>query len=333
MSEGFMIRRASCVVLVLLLMPSAATADPPLDAISRWHADGDAADSVGDNEGTAEGDAGFADGIEGEAFELDGTDAWVTVPSDASLRPGDGAFSASVWFRRSGELTYTDQSTPVVSMADGDFDDGWGLFSGGSLSATPSCLVDDVTHTNTQAVASVAVPIDTWAQIACVYDAAGDSLALFVNGALEASNVALEGTIAPSADLYIGRYRRFAVGGRDEFFRGRVDDAQYFARALADEEIASVFLEHVAVVFGDVDCSGTLNATDSLKVLRHAVGSAVSQTQPCPRMGSEFARVPWGDIDCEGSVIASDALKVLRVAVELDISQEEPCIEPGAPPV
>lgn len=328
-----MLRCVSFCVLVLLLVPSAVAADPPLDAVSRWQANGDAADSAGDNDGTLENDTGFADGIEGQAFELDGTDQWVTVPSDPTLRPGDGAFSASAWFRRSGELTYLDQSTPVLAMADGDFDDGWGLFSGGGVSATPSCLIDDVTHTGTPAVSSFPVPIDTWAQIACVYDAAGDSVAFFVNGALEASNVALEGTIAPSSDLYIGRYRRFAIGGRDEFFRGRVDDSQYFARALGDDEVASVFLEHVPVVFGDVDCSGTLNATDALKVLRHSVGSSVSQTQPCPRMGAEFAGVPWGDVDCAGSVIASDALKALRVAVELDITQEEPCVDPGDPPV
>jgi hypothetical protein len=169
--------------------------------------------------------------------------------------------------------------------------------------------------------------------MACVYDAAGDSLDLFVNGALEATSFALEGTIAPSADLYIGRYRRFSIGGRDEFFRGRIDDAQYFARALGGDEVASVFLEHVPVVFGDVDCSGEFNATDALKVLRHSVGSAVTQTQPCPRMGSAFAGVSWGDVDCEGSVIASDALKVLRAAVELDVTQTEPCADPGDPPV
>jgi hypothetical protein len=328
-----MFHRAPLLFLFALLLAVDASAELPLDAVSRWRADGDATDSAGDNDGTLENEAGFAAGIDGQAFELDGTDQWITVASDASLRPGDGSFSGSAWFRIGGPFTYTDQATPVVAMADGDFDDGWGLFSGGGVSPNPGCSVDDVTHTITSAVANFAVPVGTWAHMACVYDAAGDSLDIFVNGAYEATAVAVDGPIAPSADLYIGRYRRFAIGGRDEFFRGRVDDAQYFARVLGDNEIASVFLEHRPLVIGDVDCSGALNASDALKVLRHSVELEVAQTQPCPRVASEFAGVAWGDIDCAGTVTSSDALKVLRATVELDIAQEEPCADPGAPPL
>jgi hypothetical protein len=324
---------SSCFALFLLCLPVESFAAPPLDAVSRWRADGDAADSAGDNDGTLENETGFGEGIDGQAFELDGTDQWVTVPSDASLRPGDGSFSASVWFLRSGDFAFPDQSSPLVSMVVGDFDNGWGLFSGGSLSPNPGCSVDDSTHTVTSAVAGFPVAVNTWAHVACAYDPSSDSLDLFVNGALEASAVATDATIDPSADLYIGRYRRFSVGGRDEVFRGRIDDAQYFARVLTDAEMASVFLEHVPLTIGDVDCSGELSATDALKTLRHSVGSSVTQTQPCPRIASLFAGVAWGDIDCAGTVTASDALKVLRAAIELEVVQDEPCVDPGEPPL
>jgi hypothetical protein len=36
----------------------------------------------------------------------------------------------------------------------------------------------------------------------------------------------------------------------------------------------------------DVDCSGGVNAIDALKILRYAASLSVSQTPPCPLMGS-----------------------------------------------
>jgi len=38
-------------------------------------------------------------------------------------------------------------------------------------------------------------------------------------------------------------------------------------------------------VGGDVDCNGVVNSVDSLKILRHAAGLSVSQTEPCPDIG------------------------------------------------
>ena len=37
---------------------------------------------------------------------------------------------------------------------------------------------------------------------------------------------------------------------------------------------------------GDVDCSGAVDAVDALKTLRHVAGLSVSQTEPCPDIGS-----------------------------------------------
>jgi hypothetical protein len=40
-----------------------------------------------------------------------------------------------------------------------------------------------------------------------------------------------------------------------------------------------------ATVQGDVDCSGTVNSIDALKILRHAAGLSVIQTEPCRDVG------------------------------------------------
>jgi len=39
-------------------------------------------------------------------------------------------------------------------------------------------------------------------------------------------------------------------------------------------------------VFGDVDCDGSVNAVDALKILRQNAGLPLTQTQPCPSIGS-----------------------------------------------
>jgi hypothetical protein len=41
-----------------------------------------------------------------------------------------------------------------------------------------------------------------------------------------------------------------------------------------------------ATVFGDVDCDGDVDVTDSLKIQRFLIGLSVSQMEPCPDIGT-----------------------------------------------
>ena len=82
---------------------------------------------------------------------------------------------------------------------------------------------------------------------------------------------------------------------------------------------------------GDVDCSGVVSSVDALKLLRHSVGLAVSQTQPCPSIGDPVGAHPFGDVDCSSVVNSADALKVLRYAAGLSVSQSQPCTAMGKP--
>jgi hypothetical protein len=45
----------------------------------------------------------------------------------------------------------------------------------------------------------------------------------------------------------------------------------------------------VASLWGDVDCNGTVTSVDALKVLRHVADLSVSQTEPCPDIGTPEA--------------------------------------------
>ena len=84
--------------------------------------------------------------------------------------------------------------------------------------------------------------------------------------------------------------------------------------------------------FGDVDCNGTVNSIDSLKVLRYGSGLDYSQTEPCEDIGTETLANGeiQGDVDCSKAVSSVDSLKVTRYAAGLAYSQSEPCPDIGS---
>jgi hypothetical protein len=86
------------------------------------------------------------------------------------------------------------------------------------------------------------------------------------------------------------------------------------------------------LLWGDVDCSGHVDAVDALQLLRYVVLLPVEQQDLCPDVGSTvsvdgISRL-WGDVDGDGDVDAVDALKVLRHVAGLSVSQV-----PGTPSI
>ncbi len=85
--------------------------------------------------------------------------------------------------------------------------------------------------------------------------------------------------------------------------------------------------------FGDVDCSGSVKPSDSLKILRFDAADPVPQPAGCPDIGSivdlnSEVRL-WGDVDCSGSVKPSDSLKILRFDVADPVAQPPGCPDIG----
>jgi hypothetical protein len=75
---------------------------------------------------------------------------------------------------------------------------------------------------------------------------------------------------------------------------------------------------------GDVDCSGAVNSIDALKLSRHVAGLSVSQTEPCPDVGTGDGEV-FGDVNCDGNITAVDALFVLRFVAALPVNLPQGC--------
>ena len=64
---------------------------PASGLISWWQAQGNASDSADGNHGTLQGGVGFLTGEVGQAFDFDGTSAFVSVPVSANLNVGTQA--------------------------------------------------------------------------------------------------------------------------------------------------------------------------------------------------------------------------------------------------
>lgn len=84
--------------------------------ISRWSAEGNAADAIGNNHGTLQDGAACAPGKVGQAFSLDGATQFVDVPDSPNLNPTH-AISVTAWIYPKSPLD--EVAAPVVKKAGG----------------------------------------------------------------------------------------------------------------------------------------------------------------------------------------------------------------------
>ncbi len=81
---------------------------PPTNSgglLALWRADGDGQDSIGVNHGALMGGVGFAPGVSGQGFLLDGSDDYVRVLDHPSLHLAS-EFTVEMWFKREDASSY-----------------------------------------------------------------------------------------------------------------------------------------------------------------------------------------------------------------------------------
>lgn len=178
-----------------------------------------------------------------EAWDFDGVDDYMEV-LDAAFAPSAGSWTVSAWVR-------TDSMTGYLAVVDwyrcgaavlcnaGDA----ALYGLAVSDGHPSWLVRDDASTQLSLVdAGVMIAGGSWHFLAGTLDAAGDSLHLYVDGALRLST---GGTLGPisgvgsTIPLEIGR--RFASFGSDHYFPGSIDDVRVYDEALAAAAIQTLF--------------------------------------------------------------------------------------------
>src|SRR5688572_14683008 len=70
--------------------------------VGLWHGDSNTSDAVGVNHGSVIGNLTYSASSHGSAFNLNGTNAYVTVPDSPALR-FEGDFSLSFWMNKASE--------------------------------------------------------------------------------------------------------------------------------------------------------------------------------------------------------------------------------------
>ena len=194
---------------------------------SFWPADGTPEDVVGGLSATLQNGASYAPGFVGEAFSLDGIDDYVSVPDAGGLNPV-AAVSVEAWIYRSAAVGLYD---PVVKKASvrggytlefiGDRIGFWAFTE--SKGWSPSALEP--------------VPFGAWTHVVGVYD--GSALRVYVDGRAAGAPVGVPGPLIPSSNpLNIGR----DPSNPDRFFRGLIDEAGIYSRALSEAEIQVLYV-------------------------------------------------------------------------------------------
>jgi len=184
--------------------------------VSRYKFDGDAADSVGGNDGTEVGNPTYSTGLHGQAIGLDGDGDYVNCGNDASFDiTGSITLSALI------KGTFNSNWDPIISKGF-----NWQLTRGMSDEAAFFCIglgsLSGTTNIND----------DQWHHVAGVYN--GSRLYLYVDGGLDASDSASGSLNVSTSNVYIG-------GSPSQSFNGLIDDVRIYDRALSADEIRILF--------------------------------------------------------------------------------------------
>jgi subtilisin family serine protease len=103
-----------------------------------------------------------------------------------------------------------------------------------------------------------------------------------------------------------------------------------FGAGRADALAAGRFLcQRTTVLWGDVDCSTTVDSADALVLLRASLGLSTPQQESCPQVGQSVGNRRWGDLDCNGLVNSADAQRLLRFTLGLTVAQPTGCPQLG----
>ena len=138
--------------------------------VSHWPAEGNATDVAGANNGTLHGGVTFAAGKIGQAFSLNGTDAYVEVADAASLDISKH-ITIAAWIKPSA------LGRRIVDKISPGGGDGYLL---DTYPANLRLIIDGQVLTSKQAL-----PVDVFTHVVGTYD--GSQLQVYINGALDNS--------------------------------------------------------------------------------------------------------------------------------------------------
>lgn len=200
---------------------------PPAGMVGWWPGDGSANDIVGGDNGTLHGGATYAAGEVGEAFSLNGTDAFVQAPDAPDLDP-TSAGSQDAWVNFS--------QLPSVAVHIMEIIGKGGFGTDFDLQAETDNRFHFYIAAGTEVSSTTVIQTGVWYHVVGTWDAKA-GLKMYVNGVLEDTNSTLLTRSASSEPLMIGNQPAFGP----RLFNGLIDEVQVFGRALTAAEVEAIF--------------------------------------------------------------------------------------------
>jgi Ca2+-binding RTX toxin-like protein len=243
--------------------------------VSRYHAEGNAVDSISGHNGILENGTSFAPGIAGQAFNFDGVSNDVRVPYNSAFDL-NGAVTVEVWVKANptqfDPTAFFDLVGKSPNFSNGT---GWTL-EGDAGTGKVSFLVGLGGANNFATLTSSKRILDNqWHQIVAVYYQ-GTNLRLYVDGMFQGA-LGLGGTSAANntGDLFFGEN-----GAGTRHFHGLLDEIGIYHSLLNSSEIAALYAHQGTVVEGT-----PLVASGSETVQGNFVGTDRTGTVAVPNQG------------------------------------------------
>ena len=218
---------------------AASCAPPPSGLVGWWRGEGTAADSSGTNNGSLIGGVGFAPGMVGQGFLLNGFDSYIRVPNSPSL-DFTNALTVEFWFKnlRTDSYVYgliANRGAETAPVPFGINVTPWGLqvyfkdpWASSSYETTPYMPVP--------------APL-TWHHLAATYQQNSTNsiiVSAYLDGALIQSG-SWPGNLGNTINtnpITIGISTEYPSY---EYFNGIIDEVSLYNRALAAIEVQSIY--------------------------------------------------------------------------------------------
>ncbi len=174
------------------LLASTATAIPGLTDL--WLGNGNAQDSAGTSNGTVNGGVTYAPGLSGQAFQFNGTSAYVAIPPSADI-VGTGGFAISVWIKT------TAANGNIIQQRDaGNFNGEYVLLlAGGKV----NFWVYGNSEYDVNMTSNASVNDGNWHNIVAVREPNGTG-EIFIDGKLDSTQSGPDTPVGSNVNVYIG---------------------------------------------------------------------------------------------------------------------------------
>ncbi len=213
------------------------------DIVAWWPGDGNTDDIIGGNDGNLIGGATFGSGMVGQAFQFDGVDDYVDVPSYS-----EDVYAFEFWFKPDETVTASSASQGLAQFYEGGYFTGTDLSEGLLLGSTTSAVTGEVitlfetsatpgvVDYGRTAVTGITLESAQWVHLAANWN--GAHYDIYLDGVQQSVT---KGTSPHHTSLFsradmveIGRYR-------SEYFDGLIDEFTTYRQSLSAAEISAIY--------------------------------------------------------------------------------------------